>query len=210
MKNALHILKSSALFALIFTISGLLFEASVAIVNTVYYSILSPLMPRAFPTYNFVSQKEKYLELCDSIDLWAFVLLVAAVALITVIFDNERREHMIELTDGFYTVPEGARIYYSRYVRDDLIAASVAALPMTAISFLLAIVQLPTWLSRIIEMLVAPLNAIIASFGDMNIIFALILAYFLVFLTAAVLRLAFGFIGIKKWRAEWLSDTGIA
>ena len=74
----------------VFTLLSLAFEAAVAVVTTVYYSILSPLLPKVFPTYNFVSHKENYYRLCDSLDFWAVLVLMLVTALVLVLFDKLR------------------------------------------------------------------------------------------------------------------------
>ena len=191
------------------TLVSLAFEAAVAVVTTVYYSILSPLMPSVFPTYNFVSHKDGYYRLCQALDLWAVLLIVLAVSLVLVLFDNERREYMIEKTDGFYTVSDGARMYFSRYCRDDVIAAATAPLLMSGLLHLTLIDGLPHQLSGIIGLLTAPIGAVMTMLGDVSPALSAPLAYFVIFTAVAVCRLAFGIPGIKKWRAEWLSDTGV-
>ena len=201
-------MKSTSLTVAILTVVSLALEASVAIVTTVYYSILSPLLPSVFPTYNFVSHKDGYYRLCDSLDFWAVLVILLAVSLVLVVFDNERREYMIEKTDGFYTVADGARIYYSRYCRDDVIAAAIAPLLMSGLLHL-RLVELPRQIAGIVELLVAPIDAVMIVLGDVSPALGAPLAYFVMFTATAVFRLAFGILGIKKWRAEWLSDTGV-
>ena len=209
MGSTLRVLKSAGILSLAFTLSSLVFGAASAVVNTVYYSAFSAWMPGLFPTYNFVSEKEEYYALCRSLDVWAFLLVACAVAIVSVSFDNERREFIIKKTEGFYTVGQGSSLYFQRYLRDDIIASAVASLPMVALYPLLYVDGLPKWFYRVLELLTAHVTALAGAMELESTVLSLILTVFIAFFVLLATRLAAGFIGLVKWRAEWLSDTGL-
>ncbi len=190
------------------TVASVAYGAVRALVDTVYYSLLAPLLPRAFPTYNFVSQKEQYRALCDSLDVWATVLLCFAVGMLCVLFDNGRRESIIDETNGFYRIRHGCEIYYRRYAADDVLAAAVAPIPMLALSMIPISEQMPRLLARALTLLCQPITAVASVIGIDAATVSLITSYFVLLAAILVARLGTGPAALSRWRAEWLADTG--
>jgi len=200
--------KSTAVITVALTVASVAYGAVRALVDTVYYSLLTRLLPRAFPTYNFVSQKEQYRALCDSLDVWAAVLLCFAVGALCVLFDNGRRESIIDETGGFYRIRQGSELYYRRYAADDVLAAAIAPIPMLALSVIPISEQMPRLLARALTLVCRPISAVASVLGIDAIAVALLLSYLT--LSAAILtaRLGIGPVALSRWRAAWLADTG--
>ena len=200
--------KSAAVITVALTVASVAYGAVRALVDTVYYSLLTRLLPRAFPTYNFVSQKEQYRALCDSLDVWAAVFLCFAVGALCVLFDNGRRESIIDQTGGFYRIGQGCELYYRRYAADDVLAAAIAPIPMLALSVIPISEHMPRLLARALTLVCRPISAVASVLGIDAIAVALLLSYLT--LSAAILaaRLGIGPVALSRWRAEWLADTG--
>lgn len=200
--------KSVAIITVVLSVASLAYGAVRALVDTVYYSLLSQFLPQAFPTYNFVSQKEQYRALCESLDVWATVLLCVVVGVLCVVFDNGRRESVIDETGGFYRIKQGCEDYYHNYAVSDVVASLVAPVPLLALSLIPLSEQAPRLILRAFEALCRPLNAV-AAVSDMESAAAtLLVAYPVAVASILAARLLAAPIALSRWRAEWLSDTG--
>ena len=168
----------------------------------VCYRALAEWLPGVFPVYNYVTEHESYLKLESELLLIISAMVLAAMSYLSVRFDNERYEYMITRTDGMYTIKDGARIYYERYFKSDIVTSFIVPLPLTIIVYFLPLISgaLP---ETVYELLLIPLRPTLLF---VNVLGGLI-GYFVMVVIAAVARQASGIAAISAFRASWLSDV---
>ena len=171
-------------------------------VNSLIYPALLEWFPKLIPEYNFVNEREDYDRLAAALTLICGVIYIFVSSHISLRLDNERMEYMISSTDGLYTISEGARIYYSRYLYADIFAALLIPLPMLLLD-IFAMPQLigllPDGVISLMSMPFEPTRAFSAFLG-------IVPAYVFMSVCFLVSRLASGLRCIDVWRAVWLSD----
>jgi hypothetical protein len=168
----------------------------------VIYSELHMRFGDRFPTYNPITDNEKYIKFENNLSLCASTAVFFIFSIIATVFDNERYEYMIKETDGLYTIKGGVRIYTKRYAATDILASLTAILPLflmtlirfpkTNIKFLLA---LDEWLTGF---LVCPLS-FVNKFG-------FVLGYAAAAAVIFIAKIPSAAIGLRRWRGLWLSD----
>lgn len=191
---------------LIWLVGSLFFVFSQALLDGALYSALSEWLPDVFPSYNPITEKADYERLHGTLSLISAVLLMAFCSVLAVRFDNERGELMIAETEGFYTVGEGAAIYYPAYFLSDIVSALIIPAVTLAPACLIPdglTDKLPSAVARFIETLLAPTEAVILSVGEIGAAAIMVSAFL-------VGRLLGGLWGLDRWRAEWLSDVVIS
>ena len=182
-------------------ISFLLFFIAVSFMRVIYSELHMRFGDR-FPTYSPVTDKEKYTEFENNLALCASGAVFFILSLISTVFDNERYEYMIKITDGLYTIKNGVPIYAKRYTAADTLASLTAILPlflMTLISFpktnIKFILALEEWLTGF---LVCPLSFV----NKFGLIFGYALSAAIIFAA----KIPSAIIGLRRWRGLWLSD----
>lgn len=167
------------------------------------YSELNMHFKEIFPIYSPITDNEKYLEFEKNISVLSAGTVFFVFSFVTTVFDNERYEHMIKLTDGFYTLKNGVRIYIKRYAAADIISSAIAPLPI----FLMTLIKFPKtdirflltfeeWLG---EFLTCP-HAFINKFG-------FIYGYVIAAAVILMAKIPAAVTGLKRWRGLWLSDV---
>lgn len=162
------------------------------------YSELNVISEKLFPIYSRVTDKDKYFRQQLSFDFTSALVSVFIINFIAIGFDNEKMEHLISKTDGLYTIRQGAKIYFERYLQCDITTGAFAVLP----TLLLSKLSLPDNLARLTpyhEALCAIPIAFTEKFGSLY-------GALLLITVSAVSRLPAAFFGIRRWRALWLSD----
>lgn len=164
------------------------------------YPALNEWFPRVFPSYNFVTDESGYLALADNIELISAFAAIFILTYITVRFDNERAEYIITATDGLYTVPQGAAVYFPRYLRPDIICALMLPVPL-AVADLFIPLELPKWLAPILDTLLSLNRVFTERFG-------LFIGTLFMMLGVFISRVLSGLLALRSHRAAWLSDIG--
>ena len=169
-------------------------------VESLVYPALLEWFPQIIPEYNFVNERDDYERLAAALKVISAMILLFVVSHITLRLDNERMEYMITETEGLYTLGDGARIYYSRYLKADACAALLIPLPLMIFeAFLPLFGFLPEGALSLIQIPLEPTRAFTSTLG-------VIPAYLVMVVTFCAARLASGLRCIDLWRALWLSD----
>jgi hypothetical protein len=169
-------------------------------VKSLIYPALTEWFPRIVPEYNFVNEREDYDRLYATMSVISALILICISSHVTMRLDNERMEYMITETEGLYTLGDGARIYYSRYLKADTCAAMLIPLPLMIFeAFLPLFGFLPEGALSLIQIPLEPTRAFTSTLG-------VIPAYLVMAVTFCAARLASGLRCIDLWRALWLSD----
>ena len=134
-------LKAFALGLCIWCFSFMLFGLIDFAVKALIYPALVEWFPRLVPEYNFVNEREDYDRLYATMSVISSLILICVASHVTMRLDNERMEYMITETEGLYTISEGAGIYYSRYIRADIIASLLIPLPLMILDALLPLFE---------------------------------------------------------------------
>ena len=169
-------------------------------VKSLIYPALVEWFPRIVPEYNFVNEREDYDRLYATMSVISALILICISSHVTMRMDNERMEYMITETEGLYTLSDGAKIYYSRYLWIDVYAALLIPLPLMVFDAFLPIFSfLPEGALSLIQIPLEPTRALVDNLGA-------VFAYLVMAVTFCVARLLSGLRCIDFWRALWLSD----
>ena len=196
-------LYATARYLIFFLACFIIFYPTRAAID-VLYNALSEWFPGIFPEYNFITDRAA----AQAHETWAN-FISAAISLpisviLTVVYDNARFEYIISATDGFYTLREGAKFYTDAFLTSDVLASVLAPAPVIAMLFLPDIEAKNAVLSALsssISAISAPCRAFSSALGIAG---AVILILSLSFIS----RIPAAYLGLKKWRAAWLSDIG--
>ena len=165
--------------------------------------LLCEWAPSVFTVYNPVTDRDAYLRAEMLLGLTSAIITLYTVTHLSTVYDNERYEHMISVTDGFYTVGEGLAIYFPRYIGADIISAvTVPALP-SALHLIKLSEDAPKWAVRVLD-LAHGLFAVNEAFTEL---FGLVLGTVTLVLVSLLFRLPAGYLAVRRFRAVWLSDT---
>ena len=169
-----------------FLIEGTLFPA------------LCEWFPSVFENYSPVLDGEAYAIQAAVLDVSIGTLTLLIYSYVLVRYDNERMEFMISKTEGFYTLREGAALYYPRYARRDaLISVCVP------ISFIIASAFVPEHIYDFVD----PIFDYIFSFSRL---FTDHLGFFIgaviTSLSVFVTRMLAGLKSVRAWQGIWLSE----
>ena len=167
------------------------------------YSLLAEWLPSIFKELDPIYDRDGYAELQRVLNTVTAMLSLYTVTHLAVVYDNERFEHMISRTDGFYTLREGLSLYLPRYMATD----AVAALSVPIVASLLSIISVPdtapVWARRLVDTVDGFLsiqNACTEAAG-----FPLGLPLLIIF--SLVFRLPAAYFAVRRFRGVWLSDT---
>lgn len=202
-KYALTLLRSF----IAFFVCMMIFLPVSAFIETVAYPALSEIFPNALPDYNPVFEKEELLALNQKLAFIAALLSAFAVGAIEVRHDNLRLEFIISRTDGFYKIVDGIGLYAGEFFLTDIIAALLTPaifIPLTLIKLpenTEVTVQITARISDFLEnFLLAMPNAVVREIGYLW-------SFILLFTTLFAARMLGAYLGLKRWRALWLSDV---
>ncbi len=157
--------------------------------------------PDLVPEYNFVNEREKYELLYAVLRVISAGITALVVSYISVRHDNERFEYMISKTEGMYTMSEGCRLYFGRYIFIDLIIAVL--IPTVTVLLEAQILPLLSMLPEgVIDMIRTPLAVSSSFISLLGGVGAVILLSALIFGA----RLLAGLYAIDRFRVVWLSD----
>ncbi len=178
----------------------IVFDFAVSLV----YGVLCEWMPSLFVRYNFVTEPELADRLAKTLKLAAGVLSVFLLTVLAVKYDNMRYEHLISRTDGFYTLREGAGIYISAFLPADILASVLVPLTTYALIFIRIGEEAPRLLRVLNDYLISFISVPL-SFTER---FGTVLGAAVLVLVSLASRVAAVYMGLKRWRAIWLSDIG--
>ena len=99
-------------------------------IGSILYPAFLEWFPDLVPKYNFVTERENYELLHTVLEFISAIITVFISSHLAVRFDNDRMERMITLTEGLYTLKDGAKIYYPAYIKCDVMAAVLIPLPL--------------------------------------------------------------------------------
>lgn len=167
------------------------------------HALFADWLPSVFRVLDPIYDREGYAELERILDLITAALSLYTVTYLATVYDNERFEHMISRTDGFYTVHEGLSLYLPRYAVPDLISAVSVPLAASALAFISLPDTAPVWARRLVGM--------IDGFLSIQNAFTEALGFTIGVLTilslSVVFRLPAAYFAVLRFRGVWLSDT---
>lgn len=167
------------------------------------HALFADWLPTVFRELDPIYDREGYRELTRRLDLVAAALSLYTVTHLSAVYDNERFEHLISRTDGFYTVREGLSLYLPRYAVPDLISAVTVPLAASALALISLPDTAPVWARRLVDMIDGFLsiqNAFTEGLG-------VILGISLLLLLSIAFRLPAAYFAVLRFRGVWLSDT---
>ena len=188
------------LLLLVWMLIGILMTVGVYFVlSKIYSDVLFRYIPKLFPLYNPVLEKELYLGHVFRMNLVSLSVSVFLSVYLSLRYDNERDEYLIGRTDGFCTVNEVIPSYRSRFLISDTVACVISA---AALSVPFAFIP-EKFLNRdsFFPMLLRTYHQLNQSLGTAALGLVKLLALLLSHIAAVPLAM-------KRWRAKWL--TGFA
>ena len=188
---------------LLFYLAGfIIFYLMSYCVNAVL-TLLSEELPKLFVIENPIKDREAYDNQQLNLAFISGIITLYIVTNLAVKYDNERFEHVVEKTEGFYTLRDGYALYARRYILPDFIISIIV--PFSTFGF--AFINIPEDAKRIFlrlgdyaEVFIALQRAFTERLG-----FAFGFA-FLIFLSL-LFRIPTGFFAVKRFRGIWLADT---
>ena len=166
------------------------------------YSLLSLYYPDAVPRYDEITSPEDYARLSKAISLLSSVFSIVAASFVSTHFDNERFEHIITKTDGFYKVSEGTALYLKRYLLPDSVASVLAPIP----TFFLGFIALPERPRGLIKYLIGFFENFVSMTGALTGALGLVLGLFTAIFIGFLSKLILAPYAALRYRARWLSN----
>jgi len=188
---------------LIFYALGFIVFLLLGYLTSAAHALLADWLPTLFKQSDPIYDRDGYAEMKSMLDAVTAALSLYTVTHLATVYDNERFEHMIGKTDGFYTVREGLSLYIPRYMAPDLISAVSVPLAASALAFISLPDTAPVWARRIVGMIdgfLAIQNAFTEAFG-------FTIGVLLLILLSVIFRLPSAYFAIVRFRGLWLSDT---
>ena len=194
----MRILKNVLYMMLLWLFASFLMIIPRFIIGGVLYPSLEEWFPRVFVEINPIKNPVEFArhELIMNMVFALFVILM--ISYLCVRFDNERMEYMIRRTEGMYLLPEGAAVYYPRYVAADLTVALAVPLPQLIGSLFLP-ERIPDFLAPIVDFVFDFTYVFTDTLGY-------VLGYLVIVLAIFLSRLCFGITSLSSWRGVWLSE----
>ena len=184
-------------FFLLFLLGFIATELTVIVIKAIY-SELNRISAVRFPIYSIVTEKDSYMAQELSFNFFAAAISIFIINYIAIAFDNEKMEYIINKTDGFYTVANGARLYFGSYLFCDIAVGITAVVP----TLILSTFDLPEKLARL-DTYHRIICAIPIAFTDK---FGFIPGAVILIALSVISRVAVVFSCLRRWRALWLSD----
>ncbi len=170
---------------------------STVLINMLYFSVLSPILPTAFPSYNAVLSPVLYNKLIGTLTLISVYTAIFAMSWLVTVY-NERKENELYLeTYGFYELAYGYKLYFKKYFISDIISAVLVNIIFGALSYFLT-----TSFEKYIDKLADKLFALYGS------VFSLLdptIAILLGVLSAMLARIPVAFFAVRRWRGKMLA-----
>ena len=119
---------SRCLTLFIFLALGQLIAHGAVFIADAFYLALHKWFGDVFPLYSPIgSGKEKYEVFRTVTELISYGVAVYASVYLSILLSNRANEHLISKTDGFYTLPEGFKIYARKFTLSDLLASALVS-----------------------------------------------------------------------------------
>ena len=167
------------------------------------HELLSEWLPMFFESYDPIYEREKYAELGRILDTVTAAISLYTVTHLATVYDNERFEHLISKTDGFYTVREGLSIYLPRYTAPDMLSAISVPFIAAWLTVIKVPETAPVWAKKLVDA--------IDGFLSIQNAFTKILGFasglILLIALSVLFRLPAAYFAVKRFRGVWLSDT---
>ncbi len=183
---------------------GFLAFAVVSFLVNAAFNLLCEWFPAVFRKYDFISEEELAESLSQKLKLTCGIISVFLLEIIAVKYDNARYEYLISQTDGFYTIKSGARLYISEYLYADILSSVLV--PIT--TFWMIFIRIGEAAPKFLKFMAGYLNSFLAvplSFAEK---YGIIYGILLLILTSLLSRVPAIWLGLRRWRAVWLSDIG--
>ncbi|MBO7303791.1 MAG: hypothetical protein J6V09_01020 [Clostridia bacterium] len=168
------------------------------------YNALTEWFPGAFPEYNFITNRAAAAAHEARANFITAILTLVLTNIISVIYDNSRFEYMIAQTDGFYHLKVGFKLYTGAYLLSDALASLLVPIPLLCLLFV------PDFTPKgpLLSLIKSALSAISAPCRAFSSFLGIPLGACLIIAISFISRLAAAYLGLKRWRATWLSDIG--
>ena len=192
-KYANAFIKCFLLFLLGFAVVGLTES-----IGRLLYAELNLISEDAFPIFSRVTEKEEFMKQESYFGLFSSFISVFIINGVAICFDNERMEHLIGKTDGLYTLREGLGLYFENYLSCDVIIGLTVLLPALALSAIDLPQKLNVFQTYLDALCIIPYGftrALGFSRGAVIMLSASVASRFIA-----------AYLGIRRWRALWLSD----
>lgn len=183
------------IFLLVYIFNYLLFQCA-EMLFIYCYNYLAETVPKAVPTVNPIHTPDEYgVYLKCAATVSAFVGLFF-INYISLRLDNRKFEYIIAKTDGQYKIKNGISLYFSEFLKSDIIASASLVAPLIIGAYFIP------------EKLMDRGLIFIFRLGDSLIQFYGIFgAVFLGTLFSIITRIISVPLTLRTWRALWLSGS---
>ena len=184
-----------AVYLIVYTFGLLLFGFSLELTEWIY-AYLNHLMPGIFPLYNPIHDPEAHARINKILTVTGLFVALFLISLIALKLENRKYERMIMLTDGQYLLKDGISLYFTEFLKTDLVTYALLPgiitlgtyfVPKAALNYFALIV--PCWLGYHTSLLFGPVLSVITV-----VCFSLL---------GRLLSIP---LCVRSWRAAWLSD----
>ena len=189
-------------YLIFYLLSFLVFFLLSYIVNA-SYELLSGWFPAIVPSFSPVYEEEKYNMLEKILAFLTAILALYTSTHLAVVYDNNRFEHLIQKTDGFYDLGTGYSIYLKGYASADLIAATFVPLLISLLTFIQVPERAPIWVKKLID----GINVFLTVQNALTDVCGFIPGIVILLVLSVLFRPLAAYCAVRRFRAVWLSDT---
>jgi hypothetical protein len=169
------------------------------VIDGVLFRALCEWFPSVFVNYSPVSEPEAYAVLSAALDILIGSVSIIIFSYISVRYDNERMEYMISKTDGLYSLKDGSKLYFRRYILSDVLVSLAVVIPFTVAAALV-----PEHVHKFVDPVFDYLFSFVRIYTSH---LGIALGAFVLCLSMLVGRTLSGLKSLKAWQGIWLSEV---